>query len=157
MKRLLALTLIMLVLTAVPAFAALKILPEDVQERLHNLALKEYPGYQVEESWVQEFVATGREVFRVVLAKDNEKVEAYIDVSAEAVLTEAEYEEIVAAEADAQEENPIFTTMGAEDTGGLITDGAEETANKNVVPWLVGGLVVLALAGGAALYRKKSK
>lgn len=154
MKRLLTLTLVILVLATAPAYAALKILPEDVQERLHNLALEAYPDYQVEESWVQEFPALGQEVFRVVLVKGAEKAEAYIDVSTETALTEAEFDEIVAAEAAAQEEEPIFTTLGAEDTGSVITDGAE-AADKNVVPWLVGGLVALALAGGIAFYMKK--
>lgn len=154
MKRLFILTLVILALAAAPAFAALKILPEDVQERLHTLALEEYPGHQVEESWVQEFPALGREVFRVVLVKGDEKAEAYIDVSAEAALTAAEFDEIVASEAAAQEDDPIFTTMGAEDTGSVIEDDAE-AAEKNMVPWLAGGLVALALAGGLALYMKR--
>lgn len=156
MKRLLALTLVFLVLTAAPAFAVLRILPDEVQERLHGLALEEYPGYQVEESWVQDFVATGREVFNISLVKDDEKVLVQVDVAAEVVLSAQEMEAIIEAETEAQTENPVFTILQAPESApatDLVLVGGEAETGKGL--WIIGGVIGLALAGGTALYLKK--
>lgn len=154
MKKILILTLAVLVLAAAPAYAALKILPEEVQERLHNLALAQLPGYQVEESWVQEFPATGREVFRIILIKGTEKAEVFVDIAVETLLSEEGFAEIVAAEEGAQAVDPVFTTMNAEDTDLLISP-APIREERDPASWLGGGLVALTFIGGIALYLKK--
>lgn len=159
MKRLVVLTLIAMLLMTAPAFAILRILPDEVQTRLHNLALEDYSGYQVTESWVQDFAATGREVFHVILMQGDNKVEVYVDVTSEAVLSAEDYNEIVAAESDAQAENPVYTILMESDTARvedekIVADSAESAGGKGGL-WIAGGLVALALAGGAVLYLKK--
>jgi hypothetical protein len=161
MKRLLVLTAIILVLAVAPASAVLRILPEEVQNRLHGLALEEYPGYEVSESWVRDFVALGREVFNIVLVKDDQSVTVHVDVPREVILGEEEYQQLVQAEADAQAENPIFTILsGAEDLDVELDDAepieAAPISNSNgAFIWAAGGLAVLAVVGGLALYLKR--
>ena len=155
MKKIVALTLALMILAAAPAFAALRILPDDVQDRLHGLALDLYPGHEVSESWLQEFVATGPEVFVVILIKNHdEKVTVYVDAIDEVILSGDEFDAIVEAEVEAQIENPIYTTLGIDtnDDEAAVTPIRDPGNNA---PWIAGGLVMLALAGGVALYIKK--
>ena len=156
MKRLLALTLVILVLTAAPAFAVLRDLPGDVKERLHDLALEKYPGLQVTESWVQDFVALGRDVFNIKLEKDGESVLVHVDIPREVILGEAEFQKIVQAEADAQAENPIFSIMSAIDLSveeDLVRPISKPKTNGGI--WAAGGVAVLALSAGVVLFLKR--
>lgn len=156
MKRLLALTLVILVLTAAPAFAVLRDLPGDVKERLHDLALEEYPGFQVTESWVQDFVALGRDVFNINLEKDGESVLVHVDIPREVILGEADFQKIVQAEADAQAENPIFSILSAIDLSveeDLVTPISKPKTNGGI--WATGGVAVLALSAGVVLFLKR--
>lgn len=159
MKRLLVLALAILILTAAPAFAVLRILPQDVQDRLHGLALADHPGYQVSESWVQDFAATGREVFNIILIKGDEKVTVHVDVAAEAILSQEEMDGIIQAETEAQADNPIFTILSGNDLQHPELDSAQEDGGKNLTGlWIAaGGFLAFALAGGTVLYLKKGK
>lgn len=164
MKKLIALTMLMVMALAVPAMAALKVLPEDLAGELELIACEHYAAeknvsldsVEVTEAWVRELFNIGREVYIVVLG-DKESV--YVDVAEKIVLSEEEMEALIAEDLANEPEEPVFRTMAigiepGEGDEATATDNPEEKSNA---PYYIGGAVVAGLGLGALALRRTSR
>ena len=160
MKKLLALTLLLVVAFAVPAMAALKMLPEELALELEGIA-KEYwaaeknvsvDSLTVSEAWVRELFNIEKDVYIVGFGKEDF---VYVDVAEKAVLTVEEIDALVAEDLANEPDEPVFRTMaiGIEaGDGDVHATEAEEEKSSNTA-YYVGGALVIGLGAGALLLR----
>lgn len=139
MKKIMIISLMLMVLlTAGQAFAALKVLPEDLQGELHQLAIEKVAQdlnisadrIEVNESWVRELHNIGVELFHVNLLVDNnssnyKKIFVVVDVATKEVYTEEEAEELIAEDMANAPDEPVFRTMALPTTE--VTDDEQTT------------------------------
>lgn len=162
MKKLIALTMLMVIALAVPAMAALKVLPEELSTELEQIAKEHYAAeknvsadsLKVTEGWVRELFNIDREIYVVVIG---EQESVYVDVAAKTVLSEEEMEALIAEDLANEPDEPIFRTMaievGSEDGEVNATD-AEEKSNT---VYYVGAALVAGLGVGTALLKSRSR
>ena len=162
MKKLIALTMLMVIALAVPAMAALKVLPEELSRELEQIAKEYYAAendvsadsLEVTEGWVRELFNIGREIYVVVIG---EKDSVYVDVAEKTALSEEDMEALVAEDLANEPDEPIFRTMaievGAED--GEVN--ATENEEKSNTAYYVGAALFAGLGAGTLLMKSRSK
>lgn len=161
-KKIFVLTLALLVALAVPTLAALKMLPEPLALELEGIA-KEHLAQarntsadklSVSEAWVRELWNIEKEIYIVVFDINEEKVSVYVDVAEKAVVSDADFEALVAEDLAKAPEEPVFRTMSLEvDADGEVTATQTEKAASKV-PFIVGAVVV-GLGAGAFLLKSR--
>ena len=161
MKKLIALTMLLVIALAVPAMAALKVLPEELSQELEQIAKEYYAAeknvsadsLEVTEGWVRELFNIDREIYVVVFDKES----VYVDVMDKVVFSEEEMEALIAEDLANEPDEPIFRTMaigiGAED-GEVNATEAEEKSNT---VYYVGAALVAGLGAGTLLLKSRNK
>jgi hypothetical protein len=163
MRKFFALTIVLVLALTAPAMAALKVLPEELSLELEGIA-KEYlaekldvsaDSLTVSEAWVRELWNIEKEIYCVVIDVNDEKMGVYVDVAEKTVLTEEDFEALVAEDTANEPEEPVFRTMSIEvDAEGEVvaTDGAK----KSTMPYVVGAVVLAGLGAGAFMLKSRT-
>jgi hypothetical protein len=154
--------MLLVIALAVPAMAALKVLPEELSQELEQIAKEYYAAeknvsadsLEVTEGWVRELFNIDREIYVVVIG---EKDSVYVDVMDKTALSEEEMEALIAEDLANEPDEPIFRTMaigiGAED-GEVNATEAEEKSNT---VYYVGAALVAGLGAGTLLLKSRNK
>lgn len=158
MKKVIALTLLLIVALAVPALGALKVLEASLAAELEGLVRQQIAKERnidvakvlVTEAWVRELHNIKTDVYIVITTVGNEKSESYIRVSDKYLLSEKEFQALVADDEKAAPSEPVFrtTSLGAPEAGtdtAVITSAPEQTKSK--LPYIAGGIGALLLMG----------
>ncbi len=165
MKKVLTLTLVLIIALAVPAMAALKMLPEALALELEEVARDHLAAERnisvdsitVSEAWVRELWNIEKDIYIVVLLVGDEKISIHIDVADKAALTDEEFEALVAEDLANEPEEPVFRTMAI----GIDTDDAEVGATDakeqtSKLPYIIGAVAVGLGAGALVLKGRAS-
>jgi hypothetical protein len=167
MKKIMIISLMLMVLlTAGQAFAALKVLPEDLQAELHQLAIEKVAQdlnisvdrIEVNESWVRELHNIGVELLHVNLLVDNnssnyKKIFVVVDVATKEVYTEEKAEELIAEDMVNAPDEPVFRITTLQDgqtkaDGEVhITGGVAPATKPSPMKYVVPALAIFALGG----------
>ena len=157
MKKILALTLALVVALALPAMAALKMLPEPLALELEGIAKEHLAAARnvsvdtltVSEAWVRELWNVEKDIYIVVFDIDDTKVSVHVDVAEKAALSDEEFDALVAEDLANEPEEPVFRTMAIGiDGDGEVNATATEKATSNT-PYIIGGVALVGLGAGA--------
>ncbi len=159
--RYLMVAVLLVALIAGPAFAALKVLPDEVVSRLEDAVLDQVAGERdvsrdslvIEEGWVRTLHHIGVDVYVVMIMDGDEKIDAYVHVEDEVVLTRAEFEALVDSDTDNAGDTVYVTTLQMTDD---LESGSETATRSAGLPYYyAGGAVVIAGATLMLLNKKR--
>ena len=162
MKKLIALTMLMVIALAVPAMASLKVLPEQLSSELENIAKEHYAAEKnvsadsltVSEAWVRELFNIEREIYIVVFG---EKESVYVDVAEKVVLSEQDMEDLIAEDLANEPEEPVFRTMAIEVDAGDGEVNATDTNEKSNTGFYIGAALVAGAGIGSMILKTRGK
>ena len=162
MKKLIALTMLMVIALAVPAMAALKVLPEELSSELENIAKEHYAAEKnvsvdsltVSEAWVRELFNIEREIYIVVFG---EKESVYVDVAEKVVLSEQDMEVLVAEDLANEPEEAVFRTMAIEVDAGDGEVNATDASAKSNTGFYVGAAFVAGIGIGTMFLKARGR
>ena len=163
MKRVLAVSLLLVLVLAAPAAAALKMLPDAQVQELEGIALEylasetgiDVDELEVSEGWVRELRALGLDIYMVVVLHDDDKFMVAIEVEEQLVLSDAELEALVADDIEKTPEDAVYTLGGVDTTEEEGTD--EEAGDRDlrtVAYWAAGAVILLGLGTVMVKVRK---
>ncbi len=166
--------LLVLLITSTSAYAALKVVDPELEEKYFELAkeqIQDVEGIEAIEGWVNEFRSLGIDVYCVSILTGENKYLIYINMETKEILTEDEYYRLFNEEAKEQQKNPIYTiTKSTEDSEPQTTDGEADLeaddlfsittafgtlGNNKVTKYGVPAIGVLILAGALLMINKK--
>ena len=161
MKKVIALTMIMVIALALPAMAALKVLSEELSAELELIAKEHYAAenkvpvesLKVTEGWVRELFSLKQEVYVVVFGEDKS---VYVDVATKKVLSAKEMEDLIAQDLAKAPSEPIMRTMSlAVDTTEVEV---EDTANttRSYTAYYVGAALLAGAGAGLVLLKSRA-
>jgi len=158
MKKILVLTLVMLMVMATSAMAMLKVLEPALASELEGLVREQLAKERnvsldrvvIEEGWVLELHSIKTDLYVVIATVNGEKVETHVHVGDKRVLTKEETAALKAENEKAAPSEPVFRVMTAiETTDKQITESAPVAESR---PWYLaaGGAGILAVLGAGA-------
>ncbi len=163
MKRVLAVSLLLLLVLAAPAAAALKMLPDAQAQELEGLALEylasetgiDVEELEVSEGWVRELRALELDIYMVVILHDDDKFMVAVHVEEKLVLSDDELEALVAEDIEKTPEDAVYTLNMPVDT---TEEGTDEEAGdrdlRTVAYWAAGAVILLGLGTAMVKVRK---
>ena len=157
MKRLLVLTAIILRWPSPQPLRRLADIARRGAESPAWLALEEYPGYGFGKLG-PGFCALGREVFNIVLVKDDQSVTVHVDVPREVILGEEEYQQLVQVGPMPRRRTPSLQSCPAPRPDVELDDEPIEAAPISIPMGHSSGRQAVWrywLVGGLALYLKR--
>jgi hypothetical protein len=167
MKKIIALTLILLVF-AIPASAALRMLPESQVQELESIAKEHIAAERnisvdqvvISEAWVRDLWNIEKELYIIIARIQDEKehIEVAVDIIEKNVYDREEMEALVAEDMANEPDEPIFRTqsIGAPDADeGFAASAPKPNSNKMV--YVVGAALVIGLGAGALILKSKLK
>jgi hypothetical protein len=167
MKKIIVLTLILLVL-AIPASAALRMLPESQVQELESIAKEHIAAERnisvdrviISEAWVRDLWNIEKEIYIIIARIDGQKehIEVAVDIVEKIVYNREEMEALVAEDLANEPDEPIFRTESigapdADDGFADITSGPESDSNKIV--YIVGIAMIFGLGAGGFVLKSK--
>lgn len=167
MKKVIALTLLLVVALATPALGALKVLEASLASELEGLVRQqiarerniEVSKVVVTEASVRELLNIKTDVYVVVTTVGNDKFESHVRVSDKYILSQKEFQGLLADNEKAAPAEPVFRTMSlgapeaATDTA-VITSAPEPAKSK--LPYIAGGIgAILLMVTGAFVFRAR--
>ena len=143
MKKILVLTLVLMMMFSATAFGALKVLPQELEAELTGIAIEgiatekgvDVSKIEVIEGWVQEFHNIGREIFNVVVIIDKEqKASIAVDVETKELINEEGVKTLLEENAAKEPDEPVFRTMNLPTSNDQKSEAIDGDVNITSIP-----------------------
>ncbi|MDP3058573.1 MAG: hypothetical protein Q8N36_03860 [bacterium] len=164
MKKMLVLTMLLIIVLATPSLAALKILEPALALELETVARQhvattkgvDLAKVTISDAWLQELFNTKNDVYVVNVKVNDVTEETYVQIANKKILTAKEYQELVDENIKKAPSEPQTRTMSA--TAEEVAIITTKEVEKSKLPNYLGGMAVFAALGAVAfLYTREPK